>query len=369
MGEDLIKKVYFISDYYRSRQERNVKILFGLISPIFMNSGVEAEILPNTEQYVDEKKWVETLNGGKGSVLENYDLNESVIIGFEINPADKNYLNEHDISWINIEIHPIRFLEDLHFSVTASFPFDFDSLSRSEKHIQLAANVLRLKNLECSYDIEENALIIIGQTPADKSVYFDGEFKSLIDYVETLEELCTMHNAVYYRPHPVETDNKVAEEIIRRFDAKTLSDISYYDLLSADQVKTVCGISSSSLHEAKYFHKNIVFLEKRIKEFSRPISLQSLLECNELWFDSLLSVDSRKMKKEKFDLLDNLCRDLYGYWSYETRATIASATAQEANAIAKEAGAKADIAYQALNSTSWRMTEPLRELRAFIQKK
>jgi len=90
----LITKVYFISDYYRSRQERNVKILFGLISPIFMDTGIKAEILPGTERYLNEKKWVETLDGKGESALEDYDLNNSAIIGFEINPVDRNYLNK-----------------------------------------------------------------------------------------------------------------------------------------------------------------------------------------------------------------------------------------------------------------------------------
>ena len=215
-----------------------------------MGLDIEVEILPDTADCIDEKKWVASLDGIGRSALEDHDLSDAVVIGFEINPIDRSFLDSKDIPWVNIEIHPLRFLEDLYFSVTASFSFDFDSLSCSEKHIQLAANVLRLKNLESEYGLEENALLIIGQTPADKSIYFYGQFKSLLDYMEILERLSREHDTIYYRPHPVETDQKVDEEIIRRFHAKSLPEIGYYDLLSADQIQTVCGISSSGLHEA-----------------------------------------------------------------------------------------------------------------------
>ena len=369
MGKILIKRVVFISDHYRSRQERNVKILFGLISPVFMDADIEVIILPNTAQYLDEKKWTKSLDGVGNSVLADVDLKDTAVIGFEINPIDRLHLNEKKIPWINIEIHPIRFLEDLYFSVTSSFPFDFNQLSCSEKHIHLTANYLKLKNLERKFDIESNTLLIIGQTPADKSVYFDGEFKSLLSYIDKLEVLSEKHDAVYYRPHPVESDVHTDKEIVKKFNASILSDMNYYDLLAADQLKTVCGISSSSMHEAKYFHKEVVFLEERIKSFTRPVSLRSLLECNELWFDGLLSIDSKGLSGESFTLPDNTCRDIFGYWSYRTPFDTINDKIKEIVQIVNESEAKAEEAYNALNSISWKITEPLRELKAFMQKK
>lgn len=365
----LIKKVIFISDHYRSRQERNVKILFGLISPVFLDLDIKVEILSDTAQYLDKEKWADSLDEAGTSVLADHDLGDAAVVGFEINPLDKSFLSDKNIPWINVEIHPIRFLGDLYFSVTASFPFGFDLLSCSEKQIHLAANALKLKNLDLEYGIGENVLVIIGQTPADKSIYFDSEFKSLLNYIDTLEVLCSQHDTIYYRPHPVESDPKIDEEIVKKFNAPILSDMSYYDLLSADQVQTICAISSSSLHEAKYFHKDVVFLEERVKEFSKPISLKSLLECNELWFDGLLSIDSKKLKREKFEFPENFCRDIFGYWSYRTSFDEIRSEIQDIRDIITVAKAKADEAHSALTSTSWKITEPLREFKTFMQKK
>ncbi len=333
-----------------------------------MGLNIEVEMLPDTADYLDEEKWAAFLDGIGRSALEDHDLSDTAVIGFEINPIDRSFLDSRDIPWVNIEIHPLRFLEDLYFSATASFPFDFDLLACSEKHIQLAANVLRLKNLESEYTIEENALLIIGQTPADKSVYFDGQFKSLLDYMETLETLSREHDTIYYRPHPVETDQKVDEEIMRRFHAKSLPEIGYYDLLSADQIQTVCGISSSSLHEARWFGKKAVFLENRIKQFTHPISLKSLLNANELWFKGLLSLESKSFPKEEFVIQDNLCRDIFGYWSYKTPFDEMNKKILDIYETTTIAKAKADEAHMALTSTSWKITEPLRDFKTFFRK-
>lgn len=369
----MIKKIIFISDHYRNKQERNVKILFGLISPIFLDLNIKIEILPNSAQDFDEEKWVKSLDGIGESTLVDIDLEDTAIIGFEINPIDKTFLDSRAIPWINIEIHPIRFLEDLYFSVTSSFAFDFDLLSCNENQIHFTANTLKLKNLEQKLDIKDNALIIVGQTPRDKSLYFDHEFKSLLHYIKKLEKLCESHDAIYFRPHPIETDVEVDEAIIKRFGVSILPDMNYYDLLSADQVSTICGISSSSLYEAKYFGKAVTFLEERVKIFAKPISLKSLLECSQLWFDGLLSLDDKQYKMQKFELYENLCRDLYGYWSYETQVRKASDIAFGAHIDACEAIAKADEAIikanriqHVLESTSWKITKPLRLLKSLV---
>lgn len=363
LKKEAIKKIIFISDHYRSRQERNIKILFGLLSPIFMESGISVEMLPDVVQYLDTERWRRGLDGIGVSALSDYCLDDAAVIGFEINPLDITYLNDHDTPWINIETHPIRFLEDLHFSVTASFSFDFDVISCGEKQIQLAANIQKLEYLERSKDLEDNILVILGQTPADKSIYFDGKFKSLLDYTDKLDALCNEHKNVLYRPHPIETDARVDAEIIKRYNASIKNGMNFYELVSAKQVKTVCAISSSSLHEAKYFHKQSIFLEERIKIFSKPISLKSLLECNTLWFDGLLSIDSREFKKEKFEPAANLCRDFYGYWSYETKMTRAADLASRALIKASLAEAEAS---RIMDSASWKITEPLRKLRILL---
>ncbi len=357
-----------MSDHYRRRQARNVKILYGLISPLFLDVGIKMSTFSDDDRYVDEKRWIKSLDGEGISVLNGHNFDDTAVIGFEINPIDKIFLSKNHIPWINIEIHPIRFLEDLYFSVTSSFDFNFDLLSCDEKQIQFTANILKLKNLERPYDIEDNALVIIGQTPDDKSIYFDHTFTSLLDYLDQLEALSKEHDHIYYRPHPIESDKAVDAEIMKRFDASILPDINYYDLISSNSIKTVCGISSSSLHEAKYFQKNVIFLEKRINTFSQPVSLKSLLESDALWFKELLSMEEKRSSKNIFIFRENLCRDLYGYWSYETSARQATSLADTALLRANEANSKATEAHQVLTSTSWKLTEPLRNIMSYFKR-
>ena len=358
----MIKKIIFIGDHYRGHQDKNVRILFELITPVFFDTNIEVEILCNTHKYANEEKWIESLSDTGISALSDYDLSDVAIIGFEINKLDKTFLIRNSIPWVNVEIHPLRFLEDLYFSITSSFEFDINILAPKDSYIKFTANTIKLNNLNSNFEIKNNSLLIIGQTPNDKSIYFDGKFKSLLDYLDELDDLCENHKNIYYRPHPNLTNHEIDKEIIKRYNASLLSLENYYDIISNDNIKTVCGISSSSLHEGKYFGKEIIFLEERIKVFSKPIALKSLLECSEFWFEKLLSMKCASKPTIDFLLFNNMCRSYYGAWSYETpmsklenkivdlqekvskaeeKASEAEEKASEAEAKASEAEAKA----------------------------
>ena len=153
---------------------------------------------------------------------------------------------------------------------------------------------------------------------------------------------------------------------------------------------SVCGISSSSLFEAKYFSKNVIFLEDRKKLYASPISLNNFIAKMDDWTGYFLGI---KLNGSKHKLPANTLRNMYEYWSYETPintirsrvgvielcqnkiemlATQAEQNANEANARAtqaeqnaNEANARATQAEQhielLLNSNSWKITKPLRK--------
>jgi hypothetical protein len=184
-----------------------------------------------------------------------------------------------------------------------------------------------------------------------------------------LEKLCKAHETVYYRPHPIESDPDVDETIKQQLHAQTLpGDIGYYELLSSDAIQTVCGISSSSLHEAPWFGKKALFLEERVKSFSRPVSLASLLNSDDLWFRGLLALGNEESPKEPFAIPPNTCRDIFGYWSYKTPFDTMEQKIREIHETTTIAKAKADEAHNALTSFSWKITEPLRRMRSLLKK-
>jgi len=311
----MINKIYFIGDHYRGDQDRNITILFGLISPLFYDLDIKVEILKNTRPFADSNRWINSLTNIGNSSLDKYDLGNAAIIGFEMNPLDIAFLDLHYIPWIDFEIHPIRFLNDLHFSIKTSFLFDFTTLATSESFIKFAANSIKLRNFNQYFNIEENSLMIVAQSPTDKSVFFDNEFKSLSNYMDTLETIAGQYENIYFRPHPYLSDMEIGKKIMTSLKAVLLDQYSYYDLLSSDKLKAICGISSSCLYEAKYFDKDVFFLENRAKRFSQPVALKNILESSNKWLKAFLQSEEN-FEAISFPVQDNLCRDFYGYWSY-----------------------------------------------------
>ena len=188
---------------------------------------------------------------------------------------------------------------------------------------------------------DENSLLIIGQTPIDKSVYFDSEFKSLMSYEKNLKRICKEYDKIYYKPHPHLSDAKVDDWVINETNAKIVkSNLSLYDLLACSNLRGIVGISSSSLYEAKYFNKKVYFLEERVINFSKPISLQSLFNFPNLWVKSL--IDGASIESPRIFVEKNTCRDHYDYWSYENHSAILEAKIKDFNLIANNTKQKCD---------------------------
>ena len=382
----MIDRIYFIGDYYRGDQSRNVHILYTVLLPLLREYNIETNIL-HTKEIFTFDDWMSSLKGTRLSFLEQCGLSScDMIIGFEINNIDLDFLNKNSIPWINFKIHPIRFLDDLYFSIQSSFDFELSAHTIKKDHIYFYGEVLKLKSEVIP--IDKNSLLIVGQTPFDKSVFFDDEFKGLNSYFSDLDQIVHKYDRIYYRHHPNLTNHKLDQEIIERYNATLTNNHSYYELLASNGIVAVTGISSSALHEANYFGKKVYFLESRHEVFSEPISLKMLYYHSEKWIG--------KFKSNRIDLVnlyinfeDNLLRKLYGNWSYpvieesvkimtnqltnaEVKAKQAQEQAQNAEVKAKQAQEQAQNAWNyyhmMVNSNSWKITEPLRKLGILFRK-
>lgn len=311
----MIERIIFLEDLYRRDQKKNITMLYLLMTPIFSETNLKLEILTNEKPLT---MWESTLRKDAVSILSDYNLNSACVIAFELNPVDKIYLQEKGIPWINIEIHPIRFLDDLCFSVTSSFQHRFADKLIQRPYIDLCVNKQKIKNYGKTLNLKPNSLLIIAQTKQDKSVYFDNEFKSLLDYIDALRSIAKGYDNIYYRSHPLFINEEVDKMIISEFNAEYLNSASIYDILCDNSIKGVAGISSSVLHEAAYFNKEVHFLEQRIKHFNDPVFLKDLYDNHELWRAFIPEYKPNDSCSNIY-LSDNMCRDCFGYWAYETK--------------------------------------------------
>jgi hypothetical protein len=315
------RKIYFIGDSYRGGQAANIRSLFEALAPAITALGVECSpiyspINRSTDYEEWSKPWISSLKGECDSALKELDLTSSSVIGFEIAAIDRQYLNAAQVPWISLEIHPLRFLEDLYFDAEASFSIDYSLLAEPEDYIWLRARCLRTKYKTTCPQVD-NRLLIIGQSPGDKTVYFDGAFRNLTHYFQQLDEIAARFDSTDYRPHPYLTDLDADAAVKSRYSAGTCDENNIYKVLASGRYRAVTGISSSVLREAPYFELQSCILEPRARQFGGPISYRKLVQSREVWLSGLLETE---LPRRPIDLAptipENHLRRVFGSWSY-----------------------------------------------------
>ena len=326
-----MQHVLFSGDLHRPRpakQYRNTRALYRLLSPTFRSLDLQISLdkVKNTHNL---EEWSQTLLGKSPSRFIHYNLEETLVVGFEMNPSDLSYLTHKNIPWLNIEIHPLRFLDDLCFSIQSSPSYDFGKLSEPESSIQLAVaqqKQLFHKKFQSHKSITAlrgNSLLILGQTPVDKSVFFNGSFKSLTDYLEPLKAISQDYDHIYYRPHPLADSSHTNQIIYETLQAQSLVKPNFYHLLASEKISAVTGISSSTLHEAQWFEKQVFFLEPKHKKFTFPINLNRLLGSVNEWGPHLMGASHnshtfQEPSKSDTPIPPNTLRRIYGGWSFNS---------------------------------------------------
>lgn len=366
----MISKVILIGDPYRGEQAPNIERIKGLFAPLLRQLGVEVqtcitEINCNMDRDVWIPIWEKSLATYPEFVTASLNLENTAVIGFEIPESELNYLNECNLPWINFCIHPLRFLDDLYLDVTTSFNYDMHNMKASPGLIDFCTEAIKLSSPSPLNNIRQKTLLICGQVWFDRSVYFDGKFRSLEDYLPQLDILVQQYERVLYKPHPAFESEKITEIIVQRYHAQNCANINTYDLFSSGEVHTVCAISSSVLSEAPYFGVQAIFLEPQAKCYGSAINYRSLLDNADFWERGLLG--RHKVGNDlNFSTIvpPNYLRKIFGSWAFCTeemrlqqRLEIVEVKVQKAQQSAQNLENMLRDIYA---STSWRITAPLR---------
>jgi hypothetical protein len=197
-------------------------------------------------------------------------IGADLYIGFELNNKFKKKASEVGAKYIDVMIHPVRFMDDLIIGVRSNFT-NFSSYKVSEDKLyftaaQVSAAVSHVTGVRC----EENTALVVGQTLGDKSVTFDREY-NLDDFGPRLADELSEFDLVLYKPHPHGTS---VPAFLKSLDHVDCVGTNTYKLLSIPNIKAVFGLSSSVLCEAKYFDKKSVNM--------LPV-----------WWDNLIGVESK----------------------------------------------------------------------------
>lgn len=263
--------------------------------------------------------------------IKNY-FENTLVVGFELPTIFLKAFEELSIPYIDIIIHPIRYLDDLLLAFRTSNSSIYTKLKKyqlDEEYYTIYANIHKATMSKMKkISLKENSILFAGQVEVDKSLISDNRLMSLKDYEKDLEKLSKEYFHIYVKMHPYAKDNDKIKTIFKKFPNVSYTNQNIYYLLAQKQIKALYSISSSTVMEAKYFGKKAEYLyqnpfyidHKNTKPNNKEyISIEDSFYMTSFWCEILSEVLPTTDKKplplaKKTSRLRN---SLQNYWAYK----------------------------------------------------
>ena len=256
--------IFRVSYRQRPTQDGNIKWLYhALKNPLELSNSLPVE----TQLY--SKQDISLVSSGYRMINENISMEgwpklfyhndfseeflqqvwlnfkNSIVIVFELPELLKLALDSLNIPFIDIIIHPVRFLDDIVFGIR----------SNHREVSQLAGLVMASMNRLKRLKIPGKAALFAGQTTDDKVLINDGKFYNVSDFLEQFREIAASYDTLIIKSHPYSRDPFEAVSISRLFNNCITVKDNFYYLMSHENIEAVYSISSSTSIEAKYLGK------------------------------------------------------------------------------------------------------------------
>ncbi len=210
----IIKNIYICSDFLMTKEKEqfsNRRWLFDLLSiPLQKATGLDVNHFHSslyqkncinrslffklsninldkdiTHFYYD----IEKITDESIDYLREYMSSENLIIGYELSEQTKAILEKMNIIYIDMWLHPIRFLDDIIFGFKSNneevhkLIFKFNIISDLYHLYANRIKVVHYKGWERNeIEIPKNSALFIGQMLNDKSVNEKGKYLSVLNY-------------------------------------------------------------------------------------------------------------------------------------------------------------------------------------------
>lgn len=262
-------------------------------------------------------------------ITSNISTND-LLICYELSEATKKILQSLNLTYIDIWLHPIRFIDDVLFSFYSNNEKINNNISQFNINDSLYytyANNLKVQGYrgfkKANANVKHNSALFIGQTLNDKALFNEGKMLSVLDFKEKFTKLTQEHNHVYYSRHPfVKSGDEQILNFVRKFRNTSIIEEPAYDLLVNDNIKKVASISSSVVIESKYFGKEHEYFYKTVIDFdTKKTGISTIFQeflFGHFWSTILKPVvDTNEVDKLQFLSQKNKIRDsLSFYWGY-----------------------------------------------------
>jgi hypothetical protein len=189
-------------------------------------------------------------------------LADQFCVVYEMPPYLARLLDRHEIPYLDIRVHPIRFLDDLLFAVRASRVVTRRLLADFAVAEATVAITAGLREAMCQFigagRIPANTLLVLGQRRFDSTQIVKGTFYDALDHDTAIAAILARYDAVVLKPHPLDPQHSLLAAASRLAGTHLgVAKDNVYRLLSLPDIAGVLSVSSSVAFEAVYFGKTV----------------------------------------------------------------------------------------------------------------
>jgi hypothetical protein len=276
-------KVAITTDVFRGSEfcmpsvSENVRWLRGLLHNVFSTAGFAQTIFTNecegghfalahyreTHALIRNAcSWAKLVNTRISLEDEFYFtelLNAELVIGWGLTPALIELLDRHQISFVDVEVDPIRFGDDLLLQVRTNSPHLSEMFS--SLHIDKAFFSTSVAELRAFVARREAAAVkagpsiglFAGQCCLDLSTVESGRIVRPSERLKEISEVAQNVDTLFVKPHPFESEVHHLATLLDAIPNARMTRSNIYRILSDVNLKHVIALSSSALDEAAMF--------------------------------------------------------------------------------------------------------------------
>lgn len=293
----------------------------------FALSGITLDVMETQYRYDDSR-----ISDASLDYLRRFIPPDMLLIGYELSEQTRRLLTRIGVTYVDIWLHPIRYIDDILFAFASNHPLIHQALQRfdlDEQHYYLYASRLKVQTYKGyarqKISVPPRSALFVGQMMNDKSVIENGRPKSLLDYRDRFANLARNSERVYYSRHPyLRTGDEQVLRFALSFPNVVLTEHPSYHYLTNLNIDRVMTISSSVGLEAKYFGKQVELLYRPIialgsgaedyaSIFQDFVSPHFWAQC----LAPLMQTDTALKPVAYLDRRDKLRDMLAFYWSYQ----------------------------------------------------
>ena len=227
-------------------------------------------------------------------------VRDALVVGYELPPPMVDALARLGRPFVDVILHPVRFMPDLVFALRTNVPAFHRAIAAQrlpEREIRAQAGRILAKVawMQRPMELPPGTALLLGQVAGDRAMVApDGTFASLEAHSGALHELCCSHPLVLFRPHPYAGADDPSLRAVGRLPAIRSVQHNFYHLLAQPEVSTVVALNSSGLIEARHFGREAINLAPFLYDFDdtaepraaspgAPVPLDAIWTTAEFW--------------------------------------------------------------------------------------